>query len=348
MSNWQDFLDTQGATRSDSGAICFTANQAAPSTADQTTYLTELGHLGLLAFDGPDAAKFLQGQVTTDVRELADGHWKLGAQCNLKGRMQASFVLAQPQPEQILLRCHASLTEALAQSLQKYAVFSKVSISNVSSSWRRLGLFGPSACELISAQAGLPAMEVGQIKTRDNILALRLEPQRYELWVHDEHAQSLWQQLASHCQLADGNLWQLTDIRAGWAEITAANAGEFSPHELHYPLIGAVSFKKGCYTGQEVVARLHYKGKLKKHMARVSLSGGEPSLANAVVDAEGTRRGALVSIAPSGPTTWEALAVIPDDLSTGLQLAGNAEGQPASKVERMSLPYPLPTSDNDQ
>ena len=344
MSNWQDFLDTQGATRSDSGGIRFTPNNA--PTADPATCLTELGHLGLLAFDGPDAAKFLQGQITTDVRELADGHWKLGAQCNLKGRMEASFVLAQPEPEQILLRCHASLTETLAQSLQKYAVFSKVSISDVSDSWRRLGLIGPGACDLITAATDLPTMEVGQMKTCDNIIALRLEPQRYELWVRDEQAQSLWQQLVSHCQLAGSDLWRLADIRTGWAEITAANAGEFSPHELHYPLIGAVSFKKGCYTGQEVVARLHYKGKLKKHMARIGLSGGEPTLAAAVVDTAGTRRGALVNLAPSGPASWEALAVIPDDADTGLQLAGGEEGQPVSKVERMSLPYPLPTSDN--
>ena len=121
MSNWQHFLDAQGATRSANGEIAFNKPQDSASQAAANTYLTELGYQGLLAFDGPDAAKFLQGQVTADVRELANGYWKLGAQCNLKGRMEASFALAQTNPEQILLRCHASLTDSLAQHLQKYA-----------------------------------------------------------------------------------------------------------------------------------------------------------------------------------------------------------------------------------
>jgi folate-binding protein YgfZ len=347
MSNWQHFLDAQGATRSANGEIAFNKQQDSASQAAANTYLTELGYQGLLAFDGPDAAKFLQGQVTADVRELANGYWKLGAQCNLKGRMEASFALAQTNPEQILLRCHASLTDSLAQHLQKYAVFSKVTLSDASDTWRRFGLWGPGAAELVAAHGKRPTMNTGDAHSNDGLVCLKLDEQRYELWVSDAHAQDLWQKLASNCALADSHWWQLEDIRAGWAEITATSAGDFSPHELHYPLIGAVSFKKGCYTGQEVVARLHYKGKLKKHMARIALSAETLDLTAAIVDSAGTRRGALVMASPIGDNNWEALAVIPDDDTAELFLATGDTGQPATKIARMSLPYPLPTADNN-
>lgn len=343
MSNWQDFLEAQGATCHADGEITFAASGVGETAATQ---LTELGYQGLLAFDGPDASQFLQGQITTDVHELESQQWKLGAQCNLKGRMEASFSLVQTTPEQILLRCHGSLIDSLAQNLHKYAVFSKVTIRTVSQNWRRLGLWGPEACELISAQCQLPTINIGATAANQDCIALRLDEQRYELWVNPERAQPLWHALANHCTLTDSKQWRLADIRAGWAEITAANAGQFSPHELHYPLLGAVSFKKGCYTGQEVVARLHYKGKLKKHLARIAFNSPTEQPAANIVDDKGTRRGTLVTAAPT-QHGWEALAVIPDDDTRELFIAANGEAQTAAKIARMSLPYALPTADND-
>jgi folate-binding protein YgfZ len=342
MSNWQNFLEAQGATCHADGEINFAASGLGNTAS---THLTELGYQGLLAFDGPDASKFLQGQITTDVRELENQQWKLGAQCNLKGRMEASFALVQTAPEQILLRCHGSLTDSLAQNLHKYAVFSKVTINSVSQNWRRLGLWGDQACELIGAQCQLPAISIGATAANQDCIALRLEEQRYELWVNPERAQTLWQALASHCTPTDSQQWRLADIRAGWAEITAANAGEFSPHELHYPLLGAVSFKKGCYTGQEVVARLHYKGKLKKHVARIAFNATKQP-EHTIVDAQGSRRGTLIMASPA-QQGWEGLAVIPDDTSHELFIATNGEAPTAAKIARMSLPYAPPTADND-
>ncbi|WP_049722056.1 CAF17-like 4Fe-4S cluster assembly/insertion protein YgfZ [Gilvimarinus polysaccharolyticus] len=346
MNSWQDFLDTQGATRSATGELAFPTDEANGGHCVDTTYITELGYQGLLAFDGPDAIKFLQGQVTTDVRELASGQWKLGAQCNLKGRMQASFALLQTHPEQILLRCHASLTDTIAESLQKYAVFSKVKISNVSHTWRRLGVFGPAASKLLETHCNLQLEQCGDAQSHTDIIGLKLDEQRYELWVSAERAEDLWQTFVNSCTLGNSQLWQLADIRAGRAEITATNAGEFSPHELHYPLIGAVSFKKGCYTGQEVVARLHYKGKLKKQMVRIALSTERLDTHTAIVDAAGTRRGTLVMAAPVNTSSWEALAVLPNDDSIELYLAAHEGGSAVIKIDRLSLPYPLPTADN--
>jgi len=346
MSNWQDFLDAQGATRSATGEINFSNASSGGDICPDTTYITELGYQGLLAFDGADAATFLQGQVTTDVRELANGQWKLGAQCNLKGRMQASFALVQTHAEQVLLRSHASLTDVTADHLKKYAVFSKVSINNVSDHWRRIGVFGPAATKLIDQQLQQPLANVGDVQVTEDLICLKLEPQRYELWLTPERAEPLWQQLAETCTLANSQLWQLADIRAGWAEISAANTGEFGPQELHYPLIGAVSFKKGCYTGQEIVARLHYKGKLKKHMTRIALEADKLDITTAIVNAAGARRGALVMAAAVGTDRWEALAVLPDDSSEPLYLATANEQQPSTQVVRMGLPYSVPADDN--
>ncbi|UTF61081.1 folate-binding protein YgfZ [Gilvimarinus sp. DA14] len=336
MSHWQEFLESQGARRRDNGGYAF-AGDTQP-LCSTSTWLSPLGHQGFISLTGPDATKFLQGQVTCDVRELEKQQWLQGAQCNLKGRIVASFKLAALDSENLLLKTSADLLQTLLTSLQKYAVFSKVTLA-ADSQWLAFGLCGPSAAALVEQQTGL-APDIHGFQASDTVIALQHEPDRYELWVKVENAQKLWLSLAEHCQLAGTEHWQLSDIGAGIAEVDAATSERFTPQDLNYQLIGAVSFKKGCYTGQEVVARLHYKATLKKHLYRIAGAGEPPAAGTSICDAQGKNRGEVVQ-AIATDQGFEALAVLPSADENTLQLSDSGE-----PVTRLSLPYSIPSADN--
>ena len=225
----------------------------------------------------------------------------------------------------------------------KYAVFSKVTLSAVSEDWRLMGLQGPDAGALVAQQTGLDPQQPGEALASESVIALKHEEERYELWVAADKAQKLWLSLAEACQLAGSGHWQLADIRAGAGKVIAATSERFTPQDLNYQLTGAVSFKKGCYTGQEIVARLHYKGKLKKHLYRIGFDASElPTPGTTLADAEGKACAELVQLAWAAKGRAEALAVLPE-----IESAAPPLGPEGTPVERLSLPYALPTADNN-
>src|SRR5690625_1294690 len=238
----------------------------------QTTYLIPLKSQALLGVEGPDANKFLQGQLTCDLRELAPNHSLQRAQCSLKGRMMNTFRLLQDREDRVILRTFAELTSATQAALGKYIVFSKAEINNLSDAYTLVGLVGPEAEALLSTHLGAAPEAEGNWLERNGHLIIKLAEQRYECWLNQNTASAVLAEWAEMCQTGDENLWTLLDIRAGWAQVRPQTQELFTPQAVNYPLVGAVSFRKGCYTGQEVVARLHYKGKLKRRMYRVESS----------------------------------------------------------------------------
>ncbi|WP_020210532.1 YgfZ/GcvT domain-containing protein [Gilvimarinus chinensis] len=339
MSLWHGLFADQGAKRRDDGGFAFPPNVSAP--ADTDTRLSPLSHQAFITLTGPDARKFLQGQVTCDVRELEQSHWLLGAQCNLKGRVIASFTLAALSDETLLLKTSGDLVETLLSNLKKYAVFSKVT-PEAEGEWIAFGLSGSGASRLIEQNTGLNLADLtdNHFLATDSTIVLQRGKDRFELWVNADHAATLWSQLAAQCQLADTALWQLADTEAGIAEIRADTSEHFTPQDINYPLIGAVSFKKGCYTGQEVVARLHYKAKLKKHLYRIEGLGAPPARLASIVDKQGKNRGEIVQ-ASATDKGFEALAVLPATDDTSLQMS-----ETGGHITRLSLPYSIPSADN--
>lgn len=213
--------------------------------------LTQL--LGLIQVSGENAEKFLQGQLTCDVTEVSAQESRLGAHCDPKGRIQATFRLLSYQDNYYFL-LPQSMVSHLIQCLQKYAVFFKVKLIEVTNQWRRYGLIGKSAFEEIK----------NIISDQVVILNISEEQQRYiVLSAHDLNLQNQF-------KLVDVNAWQLMDIMAGIPTIYPATQDEFTPHQINYHLVNGVSFTKGCYTGQEIIARMHYLGKPKQSMYRIS------------------------------------------------------------------------------
>lgn len=305
------------------------------------TCLVDLGHYGLLGIEGPDAAKFLQGQVTCDVRELANHVTRMGAQCNLKGRMLLSFRALQLDEQRILLRMHQGLIEKALATFGKYIVFSKAKLVDRSTQYHRIGLQGPAAESLLGTTFGqVPEHIDAWVAVGDHII-IKLDQQRYECWLSDE-AEPIVAALSQHALPAAENFWTLLDIRAGIGEVRPESYEVFTPQSLNYQLVNAVNFRKGCYTGQEIVARLHYRGTLKRHMHRFTFITAEEALplpGTSVNNNQGNAIGEIIMAAYASPQRIEALVNIIDEQLTDAWLGHK-------KLEHQPLPYAIPSEEN--
>ena len=236
--------------------------------ADSAFFCT-LSHEGVLAVRGVDAGKFLQGQLTCNINYLSDSQASLGARCTQKGRMQSSFRILL-EGDGVLLAMASELLEPQLADLKKYAVFSKSKLTDESASWVRFGL-GDADAALASLGLELPHDNDSAVRA-NGLIAVRVSPGRSELWVPVAQAEPVRAQLTSQLREADLNTWLLGQVRAGIGQVMPQTRELFIPQMLNLQAVGGVSFKKGCYTGQEIVARMQYLGKLKRRLYRLVLS----------------------------------------------------------------------------
>ena len=278
------------------------------------TMLCWLDHEGIVTLEGPDTARFLQGQVTCDVNALPVGHSTLGARCNPKGRMQSSFRLVRAAEEQYLLVLHKRLLERQIAELKKYAVFFKTQLRDASGEWLRLGLRS-GRLEQVLADSDLPCpAETGSHQQAAAGTVVRVAETAAELWLKPEQAPTLIERLSATAATASSQAWLLWQVRAGIGQVFPETYESFIPQMLNLQQLGGVSFRKGCYTGQEIVARMQYLGKLKRRMFRVLMAGeAPPPPATPVFDsASGQTVGEIVMAAQS-ESGVEALAVLQKD-----------------------------------
>ena len=282
MINWQDLFSKMQTPPGQDGfyAVC---------TPEQTCVVPRVNR-ALLRVSGPDAVKFLQGQCTCDLNQLTDGELLLGAHCTHKGRMNSSFVIAPLASDAIGLQIHSSITEHAFTSLKKYIVFSKAEIA-VADDIGSVYLAGPEA-EKILRKLDLFPPSAGRFFQAGRITLLQHAENQFEIWAPEETLLDVCQ---SAPVLATENQVDLLGVRRGIGEIRAETVEEFIPQDLNFQFTGGVSFSKGCYTGQEIIARMHYKGKIKKHMYRgVADVPGLPVPATAIVDSAGKNAGKIV------------------------------------------------------
>lgn len=211
-----------------------------------TAVFSVLPDLALLEISGPDSERFLQGQLTCDVAALQAGLWTLGACCTAKGRMVANFVIGR-QEQTFWLRLPHEQVAALRQHLSRYAVFFKTTLTDRSDDWQVLGAVPARTTPALLTQPQ-PLQNVA------DGLELQWPDGRRERWLAGS--------AASHG--ADNGQWAAADIRQGLIWVTAASREQWVPQHIDWHHQGGISFRKGCYTGQEIVARLQYLGKSKK------------------------------------------------------------------------------------
>lgn len=312
------------------------------SPTTPSTRHVQLHQFRLLLIKGPDASKFLQGQVTCDLRELVAPTTRIGAQCNPKGRILLSFRALQLDAENIALRIPASMMEKAKSSLGKYIVFSKAKLHE-GDDYLLFGLYGEGARSAAEAIFNaLPSENDGWIEKDGNIL-IQLAPDRFECWIKSADTTGVAQQLANRSVGGHENEWNLLNIRTGIADIYPETFELFTPQEINYQLVNGISFRKGCYTGQEIVARLHYRGKLKRHMYRFTVNADQlPMPGSALVNATtGKACGYLVNAAFSSRHQIEVLASLLDEQLDQVRLETSAE-----IFSLLSLPYAIPTADD--
>ena len=333
---WASFLDQAGAVRDGNGMLLHFGQAATP---DPAARLCVADHLRVFTLRGPDAATFLQGQVTADVREISAGSSRLAMHLSLKGRGLVSL-RAIPAEEGFDLLVPASMAESLRALLGKYILFSKATLAaDESRVVLALEDSDPDALHESLAALGLPAPEPEQTVFAGALTCTRLDARRSLLLLPAQDAQRLWPTLLAGREPGGSEQVLLSDIVAGEGSILPGAEDLFLPQALNYDALAGVSFRKGCYTGQEVVARMHFKGQMKQRMQRLSWAGEHALPPGAVLrNAEGKAQGEIVqSIAAGGRV--HALAVL------RLDHAGELLSEPADALhglQREPLPYPLP------
>ena len=334
------FLTTIGATK---GADQHSQLSSDNSTEIDSNFISPLTHYGLLAIDGPDTAKFLQGQTTCDLTQVTDQSSQNGACCTVKGRLYSSFLIGRLNDEQYRLRMRHDIVDDTQQRLAKYIVFSKAEQTNTSDDYLILGLKGDQAKQNIAAIFGDIPSSLHNSISKDKHLVTAIEGDRFECWLHKDDWEELWPALSNELTIIGSSYWELLAIRAGIADICTLTQETFIPQMLNYQVTNAVSFTKGCYTGQEIVARMQYKGKLKRRMYRIALNHCEsPTPGDEIFNDSGSSIGNLVNIHQLKPQQYEALAVITNEQADhpSLTLAKNN-----AKLEVLSLPYAINTED---
>lgn len=300
-------------------------------------FFCELSHESILRVQGPDAGKFLQGQLTCNLNYLDAGTSSLGARCTAKGRMLSSFRIVALQDAFLLAMASELLGDQLAD-LKKYAAFSKAQLSDDSGNWVRFGLVG--ATQALAA-AGLPVpTRANQVLLAGDCLLLAADNARVELWAPAARKTELRQHLLQHLPEVPLEAWLLLQIRAGIGQVFGATRELFIPQMINLQALGGVSFKKGCYTGQEIVARMQYLGKLKRRMYRLTLSAASTPAAGSELfsPVHGSSVGEVVLAASDGQNV-ELLAVLQQDAAEDGRIHLDSLEGPALFLA--GLPYTL-------
>lgn len=304
---------------------------------------------GVLAIDGIDSAKFLQGQLTCNVQDITPQQAKPGAHCTHKGRMVANFQLLQYSEQHYLFVLPQETLGALQKSLAKYIVFSKAKLRDASAEFSIVGISGTQATIATAALLGttpdqLTTAQYAQCTTEKGIaICMNTEQPRYLCLLPTTSAEQLLQALPASAISTDCHYWHWLDIRDGMGNVRAQTIEEFIPQMLNLQQLDGISFTKGCYTGQEIVARMQYRGILKKAMYRIAGSGNAPLPNTALHQADHEQAiGHIVMAENINTDQWQALAVINHDAANQpMLLSGHA--QPAT-----TLPLPYATHPEPQ
>ena len=261
-SDWKKLLDDTGATINDAGQCVF--EDAAVSDCQKIP----LTHLGVIRVSGEDKETFLQGQLTNDTRNIDKGSSQLSGYCTPKGRMLANFRIFEDEQDNWFIVIPSERLPAILKRLSMFILRSKVEIADVSDEILLLGLTGDCIGQALSSILPANADEVTHEGATSFVRVDTGNP-RYMAAGNADEIMALWQKLDT-VQPASTSAWRLGDIESAIPTVFDNTQEAFIPQMTNMQLINGVSFTKGCYTGQEVVARMQYLGKLKRRMYRVS------------------------------------------------------------------------------
>jgi folate-binding protein YgfZ len=303
--------------------------------------LFELSRDSLIAVTGDGAQSFLHAQFTSDVAALAPNSSQYSGYCTPKGRLLASFLLWRTE-HCFYLQLPSSLREAIQQQLSKFILRAKVKVRDASGEFTRYGVAGAQAEASLMRMFGAVPSAPNDVVHHDAGALIRLPVDRFEVVVPREQSPAVLETLAKDARAAGQEQWDWLDIRAGIPVITPATQEEFVPQMVNLDLIGGVSFTKGCYPGQEIVARMHYRGRLKQRMYLAHIgSEAAPQPGDKLYSADlGEQSSGMIvnaAIAPGGG--YDALAVIQMGSAESGRVHWKALDGPA--LDFLPQPYPF-------
>lgn len=338
MQAWFDVLKTQGARCDKHGVIDFGDPAAELEAARTGLVLADLSQWGLIAFAGEDAEAFLHGQVTNDLRQLGQDKAVFAGYCSAKGRLLANFLVLRREAD-ILLLLPESLRETIRKRLSLFILRAKVKARDANDEWVRLGLAGAGAEALLAETLGMAApAAILTVAHTGEAFAVRLGEQRYDLFIRPAVAAAVWQQLAKRARPVGGAAWDWLMVAAGVAAIVPETQDQFVPQMVNMDLLHGISFQKGCYPGQEIVARTQYLGNQKRrlYLAHVD-SPARPGAALYSPELAGQSVGMVANAAVSPEGGTDLLAVLMSGSREGNAVhLGTPDGP---RLDFRQLPY---------
>ena len=331
-SAWIEFLASQGAN------VPQTLNEAALTG----NLMTDLSNLAVISISGTDAEKFLQGQFTNDVKQLSASKAQRSAWCSAKGRVLNSFYLTKTAEGYSLILPQASV-EALLKRLRMFVLRADVKFS-LAEDCALLGVVGEGSAALLQTVLGSEVVQALSYSSTEDwqVLCTHESPLRYLVYGKVELLKKLWlQAVAQQFISSASSAWELLDILSGIPQIKPELSDEFIPQMLNWEVLEGMSFKKGCYAGQEIIARTQYLGALKRRLFLVKFASAQlPALGENILVPEDTQSvGKVVNVQlhPAGYALGLAVLQLSHAEAANLQLTDG------TAVECLPLPYTVVT-----
>lgn len=306
-------------------------NRAMSTSHDSNTSIqgsARLTHWGVIRAAGADAASFLHGQLTNDFSGLGMGDARLAGYCSAKGRLLASFIAWKSAPEEILLACHASVLSATLKRLGMFVLRAKCKLSDASAEVPLWGVAGDAALVAGLSVWGKRDVDGSQVIRLPDALG---QPRAL---------------VASPATPLESTLpldtWQWLDVQSGVTTIEAATVEQFVPQMLNFERVGGVNFQKGCYPGQEIVARAQYRGTVKRRTFLFDVDGAAVAGQEVFHSADPAQPAGMVALAAPKPVDGGSSALVEVKLAAieqGTLHLGSPQGP---MLHRRELPYPLP------
>jgi folate-binding protein YgfZ len=333
---WEDALRRRGAVLERDAVLSFADPTVDLSALESGTTLHPLAD-GLLDVQGDDAGPFLQAQLTSDVLGLHDRHAQYSAYCTAKGRILATFLLLRTAAG-YRLQLPRSLVQPIRTRLQKFVLRAKLRMADASDGVVLLGLGGPQAGDILARTVGTPPALPLEVAIHGNLTVVALENRCYELLAPPEQAADLWDRLALEAQPAGVAGWEWRRIRAGIPWVTLATQEAFVPQMVDLDRIGAISFTKGCYPGQEIVARAQYLGLVKRRLYRFHAAAEAVPGQNIFSPAGATDQtvGTVLNAAPAPGGGCDGLAVVQVEAAEPGSLQLGSPAGPALALHALS------------
>lgn len=305
-------------------------------TKAQPEYVSvSLDDYGVICLTGPQTDEFLQGQLTCDMRQLSAHGWLYAAHCDNKGKALSTLFVVR-WDEKVLLISHKDAIAASLAQLQKFGVFSNTEITDATSQWGRYGVFGTQAQSKLAALLGQPLTQEGlqpvTQTTTELVLQVGHSPDQFILI-------SSVDRIATQ---AKQEVWNALEIERGRPTLVSGTLLEYVPQMLNVQALGGISFTKGCYIGQETIARMKYLGKQKRALFRL-VGQGQPVQAGTTIEQQlgdnWRRAGTVINAVSRADNQLDLLAVLPSDIEAGTKL--RVKDDDASLLEIYPLPYTL-------